>query len=63
MLLTTTSPCIDCAGKIVRSGIMTHVYTEFYSDMRPLVLLDSRGVIHYSAPELSTQPESTGPLE
>ena len=45
MLLTTTSPCLDCARLIIRSGISTVVYLDTYSDVVPLDLLASSGVV------------------
>ena len=38
-LYTTTSPCFECAKLIYQSGIKKLVYSEFYTDQKPLTFL------------------------
>lgn len=44
VLFVTHSPCYNCAGEIVKSGIREVYYVEPYGDARGLQYLSSKGI-------------------
>lgn len=48
-LLTTTSPCVHCAGLIINDGRIDRVvYLKAYREKKGLILLDNSGILCYS---------------
>lgn len=46
-LLTSTSPCPECAALILQKGISTVFYLEGYLDLTPVTMLVASGVTVY----------------
>ncbi|MCM2450866.1 hypothetical protein HGO36_12005, partial [Agrobacterium vitis] len=46
-LLTSTSPCSECAALILQKGIGTVLYLDAYPDLAPVMMLTASGVSIY----------------